>query len=391
MNVLKSQPSTIPNPPPIHLAEGVMDLADAGALGLGALPCETVELFRGVAGAGFSHHSGLAVFRDRLFCSWSCGVEAEDAAGQRVLICRVRDDGAWSRPEELVRPEGEGRCIAAGLLANDDTLTAYYTVVPGPAHNLRHPGAALFAMTSSDGARWSAPRKVASGFFIEAPLRLPGGRLVVGGEHAGRFDEHAVRMRMLYTDDPSGLDGWTEAEIHPERAEPKGLRIFDYTEPCPFVRGDGALVTTFRNYSGHLFASESRDAGATWSVPVETNFPDSMARCHVGTLPDGTVYLVNNPGPGLMNRRFLTLALSADGRTFTRAGILRSDPPPMRLPGKDKVGGWQYPCGRFWRNRLHVSYSLNKEDILVSSIALEEMTVRDTAREITGAPMPSCA
>ncbi len=351
-----------------------MDLADTGTLGLGSFPCETVELFRGVAGAGFSHHSGLAVFRDRLFCSWSCGVEAEDAPGQRVLFCRTLDDGAWSEPAELVRPaEAEGRCIAAGFLAGSDTLTAYYTEVPGPVHNLRHPGAALYAMTSRDGESWSAPRRIASGFFIEAPLRLPGGRLVAGGEHTGHFDEHAVRMKMLYTDAPSGLEGWIEAEIHPERVLPKGLRIFDYTEPCPFVRGDGMLVTTFRNYSGHLYASVSPDNGATWSVPVETDFPDAMARCHVGTLPDGKVYLVNNPGPGLRNRRFLTLALSADGSTFTRAGILRGDPPPMRLPGKDKVGGWQYPCGRVWKNRLHVSYSLNKEDILVSSIALEDL------------------
>ena len=363
-----------PSKPPFRIAKGVIDLANSQGLGLKQIPCETVEIYHAKEGASFSHHPGLIAFKDQLYCSWSGGKAHEDRPDQYVYFLRTSDGKHWSDLRVLAKPEGNDRCGAAGFLVTGNTLVAYYTLVREyPIHNLRHPETALFAVTSQDGENWSKPHKVSNGFFIEGPLRLPGGRLIIGGEHTGGFDEHKVRMRLLYSDNPDGISDWKEADIHPEKSEPKGLRIFDYTESCPFVRKDGVVVAPFRNSSGHLYASVSRDNGDSWSVPVETNFPDSMARFSTGTLPTGSNWIINNPGPERMNRQFLTISLSDDGVTFNRAWLLRGEPTAMRFAGKDKTNGWQYPSACVWKNRMYIAYSVNKEDIMVSSIALEDL------------------
>lgn len=373
----KAPPAPVTSSPeaPFRMADGVMDMENPRTLGLKTMEADTTMLYEARVGASFSHHSGLAVFQDHLYCSWSGGKEMEDGAGQVVYYRRTADGRHWSPLQVLARPEGNDRLVAAGFLVVGEMLVAYHTRVPDyPTHNLRHPGTALFAMTSQDGLHWSEPRRMAAGFFIEGPLRLPSGRLVMGGENTGTFDEHKVRMRMLFTDAPDGLSGWSVADIHPELAVPDGLRIFDYTEPCPFLRADGVVVTPFRNYSGTLYASTSRDEGASWSAPIRTNFPDSMARFSTGVLPDGRVWILNNPGPRRMNRQLLTLSLSDDGRVFDRAWLLRSEPTAMRFPGEAKGNGWQYPCARVWKNRLWISYSINKEDVAISNIPLARLT-----------------
>jgi len=244
---------------------------------------------------------------------------------------------------------------------------AYYTVANYPAHNLISPDTALFAVTSSNGQDWSEARRIDSGFFIEGPLQLPGGRLLMAGENVGEaWKSGQVRMRLIYTDQKDGLGGWKEAVISP--AEPK---VFGYTEPSPFIRSDGALVTPFRNGSGYLYASISRDKGATWSVPVQTNYPDSMARSSTGQLPNGMTYLINNPGPGKMNRSLLAIGLSRDGILFDRAWLIRGEPTTQRFKGKGKKDGWQYPNALVWKNALWIAYSANKEDIILTKIALD--------------------
>jgi hypothetical protein len=365
---------------PFRVAEGLFDLANQENLGLKTIPGEHVEVYRATEEGAyrFTHHPGLAVFQGQLYCSWSSGLGHEDRPGQRVVYSRTADGRNWTPPQVLAAPPGEqDRCIAAGLHVADDVLIAGYSVAfDYPTHNLFHDNNALFARASRDGQTWGEAVKLAGGFFIESPLRLPGGRLIRGGEHTGaRWKAHELRMRMLYTDDPSGLSGWKDAVISPNDSLPRGLKVFDYTEPCPFVRPDGVIVSAFRNSSGYLYASTSRDAGASWSVPQITNFPDATSRHAAGALPDGTVFLINNPGTGKGSspRQVLTIALSRDGIVFDRAWVIRAEPTTMRFKGKDKRDGWQYPNAAVWNGALYVAYSVNKEDLMVTRIALENL------------------
>jgi len=360
--------------PPFQIADNVMDLNNLKNLGLQTMESRMTPVYQAEPGGSFSHHSGMIVFKDRLYCSWSGGKEVEDGSGQWIYYRSTTDGEDWSDLRILAKPPGGDRFVSAGFHATPNMLVAYFTHAKEGVHNLRHPDTALCAVTSEDGEHWSEPKRLIDGFFIEGPLRLPSGRLLMGGEHV-EFDQHQTRMRLIYTDQPDGLSDWKVAEIHPELSQPKGLRIFDYTECCPFVRADGTVVAPFRNYSGHLYASTSRDEGKSWSVPVETNFPDSMARFSTGTLPDGQTWLINNPGPGRNNRSFLTLALSRDGILFDRAWLLHGEPTSMRFPGKDKTNGWQYPHARVWKDHLFISYSVNKEDVMVSRIPLKALSL----------------
>ena len=365
-------------PASLTIGEGLLDLSNPQTLGLKTVPGEHVELYHATDESGyrFSHHPGLVVFQGEMFCSWSSGRLHEDRPEQRVLYSRSVDGKKWSPPTVLAEPTGASdRCIAAGFHVVDDLLVAFYTVTRDyPTHNLFHPDNGLFARTSHDGQAWSEPRRVATGFFIERPLRLPNGRLIVGGEHVGdTWKTNQARMRLLYTDDPQGLSGWKEAAIEPAKSLPSGLKVFDYTEPGPFIRRDGVIVSPFRTTGGFLYASTSQDHGATWSVPQKTNFPDAMSRFSTGQFPDGTTFLINNPGPGVGNRSLLTIALSRDGVTFNRAWIIRSEPTRQRFVGKGKRDGWQYPNALVWKDSLYVAYSVNKEDVVLTRISLDEL------------------
>ena len=185
--------------------------------------------------------------------------------------------------------------------------------------------------------------------------------------HLDAWKNNQARMRLIYTDQKDGLGGWKEAAITPEAP-----KVFGYTEPSPFLRSDGTIVTPFRNSSGYYYASISRDRGESWSVPVQTNYPDSMARCSTGRLPNGTTYLINNPGPGKMNRGLLTIGLSKDGALFDQAWLIRGEPTTQRFKGKGKKDGWQYPNAIVWKEALWVVYSANKEGIALTRISLDQ-------------------
>jgi hypothetical protein len=370
--------------PPLRVVDGLFQITNVKTLGLETIPSERVEVFHANEKDGtYSHHPGLTVFQGHLYCSWSNGKEGhEDYPGQRVLYARSADGMNWSQHQVLMEPgRDQDCCVAAGFHVVGSTLVAYYTVKQGlPAGILLQPDSALFARTSHDGKGWSQPRRITAGSFMEAPRHLPGGRLLLGGERVGELRKtRQARMRLLYSDDPGGLENWMDATIAPENARPIGADVFRWTEPCPFVRPDGVIVSPFRNTSGFLYASISRDNGVSWSVPQKTNFPDSRARFCTGRLPDGTIYLISNPGPGPDRRRgtgkrhLLTIALSSDGIVFDRAWLVHSEPTRPRFSGKGKSAGWQYPNALVWKNELYISCSVNKEDVGLIRIALENL------------------
>jgi len=356
---------------PFCAAEGLFDRADTETLGLKTIPGEHRLLYQATADSyRFCHHPNLVEFKGELLAMWSNGREGEDEAGQRVLVSRSSDGENWSQPVPLVEPASENETyVAAGFHVAGDRLVAYFTApVPG-THNLFHPDTALHAMASDDGLAWSDPVHITSGFYIEGPKRLPCGRLLLGGETVGEaWKSHRARMRLLFTDEADGLSGWREAEIPLPNP-----RDFGYTEPNPFVRADGTVVMAFRNYTGHLFASESADNGETWCAPAGTNFPDSTSRFCVGALPSGAIYLINNPGPERMDRRLFTIAVSEDGKTFDRTWLLSSEPIEPRFEGHAKLAGWQYPHALVQDGLLYVIYSISKEDIGLTRIAVDQL------------------
>jgi len=368
---------------PLRAADGLFDLQNKQTLGLESLSSERSLVYRANGESGiYSHHPSLVVFRGRLFCSWSNGKEGhEDEPGQRVLLSTSADGTNWSTHRVLFDPRDKKNetSAAAGFHVDGQTLVAYFTFRKGaPILSLLKADNALFARTTRDGEHWSEPIRVASGSFMESPIRLPGGRLLLTGEATGtRRQVDKSRMLMLYSDNPSGLGPWKEGQIEPARSKPIGEAIFRWSEPCPYVRSDGVIVSPFRNTSGYLYASLSRDNGKTWSVPQPTNFADSRARFCTGQLPDGRTYIISNPGAGKSrrfgtgNRTLLTISFSQDGQVFDQAFVLRGERAVHRFGGRGKSNGWQYPHAVIFKNQLCVIYSINKEDIGVTRLPLK--------------------
>ena len=354
-----------PAQPPLQAAKGLFDLTQPKTLGLKQISGKHTILYRASeTGYKFCHHAQLVVFQDRCYAMWSNGVLAEDTPGQRILMCSSDDGRKWTEPKVLAEDDaGKGSCVAAGFRVHQKQLIAYYTVTGGTNFD---PQTALYARVSTDGSKWGPAQRITKGFFINPPLELSNGHLVIGGEHVGD-QRSTARMRLLVTEKADGLSGWQEAKI-----SVTDLKVIGYAEPNMFQRRDGTLVLPLRNYSGSLYASTSRDQGHSWSTPVKTNFPDSTARFALGKLPDQTVYLINNPGPERFVRQLLTISTSRDGQEFDRSWIIRNEPTKMRYPGKNKLDGWQYPHAIVWNSFLYVIYSINKEDVAVTRIPLKQ-------------------
>ncbi|MEO2023771.1 MAG: exo-alpha-sialidase, partial [Pirellulaceae bacterium] len=353
-----------PEAVPLQAAPGLFNTTDTDTLGLQKVPGQHRMIYRASeTGYKFCHHPQLVVFQDRCYAMWSNGILAEDTPGQRILYCSTSDGTNWTKPRVLTDHDaGKGICVAAGFRVHEKQLIAHYTVTGGTNF---HPATALYARLSSDGKQWSPARRITSGFFINPPLQLANGHLVIGGEHVGE-QRATARMRMLVTRSPAGLSGWRQAKI-----AVNDLKVIGYAEPNMYQRQDGTVVMPLRNYSGYFYVATSRDQGQSWSTPVKTNFPDSTARFALGKFPDQTVYLINNPGPKQFDRHLLAISTSTDGRTFKRSWIIRSEPTKMRYPGKNKLDGWQYPHAIVWKSFLYVAYSINKEDVAVTRIPLK--------------------
>jgi hypothetical protein len=259
--------------------------------------------------------------------------------------------------------EGPLNVVPAGFYVNGKTLVAYYSTVMHQ-HKI-HPSDSLFAIQSNDGIQWGAPRKLVEGFFIESPRRLQSGRILMNGQ----FNNNR-QPRLMYTDSPDGLSGWKDAAIPPFPDFEPG-----FPEPTWFRCRDGALVMLFRANRQHpwLYASTSSDQGGTWSAPVATNLPSATARAAAGNLPDGRSFVIWTPSQNF-DRIPLVIALSKDGTTFDRAWVLRRESTKIRFEGRVKINvGYQYPAAVVWKDALWVTYSINKEDIAVSRIPLENL------------------
>ena len=340
---------------------------------------ETAFLYQPSTEWTYSHHQSITFFKGRFYALWSNGRVGEDEPGQRVLISSSEDFRTWSLPRPLVDSVTDGKGIervltAGGFHHHDGTLVAYFGNY-GPNKETTH----LQAVTTTDGEHWSAVRDMGIAFCPnQGPERIASGRLIFAGNTA-----------FPYTDDPSGLTGWRMTGIYPpemaanfkddpmtfgEVAMRRGWPV-SLCEGSFFETDDRILHMLLRNvsrpYAWRLWETESRDQGATWSVPALTQFSDSNAKFHFGRLPDGRFYYVGNPLAG--SRTPLGLMLSRDGVIFDRHFILGDTPYARRKAGGSKGGEYGYPHSLVRDGHLHVIVSRQKEAIQVMRVALSEL------------------
>lgn len=435
---------------PFVVKEGLFNEADTAALGL-YYPAGivTVRMYNPAKDGTNGYNNGVVMteFNGSLYCMWQTSQQTEDAADTYVAYnsCPVTSETAitshtssttsdshWKNGIATLCPDVDASSDAFSssggwLVNNENKLVAYINTWP---KNLTDGGGYTRYMTSADGSNWSSPAELTFGggkaIFEQDPhvIELPDGtKRVVNAAHFQGSANGGLFVTPIYAPwNNGGISGWA-----------KGTSIsgsaFEYDvngtqsrqmEPSLYQKENGALVMVFRDnqeidgtYTHKLYASVSTDYGLTWTKPVLTDMPDSKSKQCAGTLPDGTVYMINNPRASI-NRSPLVITLSADGTTFTRAYLLRSgkwmnqegegyddtkghtgvwDGKHMQYPeiqterrskikndakiGALRYGGYHYPKAMVHGDYLYVSYSTNKEDVEYTRIPLSSIQLND--------------
>ena len=365
------------------------DLYDGDAQDLGLREAAGRETFMVFAPSQRSDKFSLGVqltaFRSELYTSWYSAPVHEPTVnrtdGVWTAYSRSADGTTWSEPETLFAEiVGEGWRAQSSFCTDGDTLVAYCQELSsfkggGWQRNLYR--------TTRDGRVWSEPAlltdrdgDVIGQNIMENPRRVRDGSLLAPFQGNLYRDDIAAEQHVATayrTTDPLGVSGWERVEMPLLRHEGGNSREMEHSW---YERADGSLVMAFRDISGshQVLAAESTDGGRTWSEPAETNMPDSNSMQNAGNLPDGTAFLINNP---IKHRRRvpLVLSLSADGRRFDRALLLRTqrDLQARRYEGHAKGEGYSYPCNLIWRGYLYVGYATNKEDVEITRVPLEQL------------------
>lgn len=322
--------------------------------------------------AQYNHGAVLFAFNNELYIQWQSSQQDEDAPETKILYSRSKTGRDWSKPQTLVQARSDALVTNGGWWRYGDTLVAYINVWP---NNMQPKAGYVEYISSRDGTHWSKPKRLSdakgkpvAGIIEQDLKQLPSGRILTAIHH-----QPGLIAKPFYTDDKTGLTGWMLGKMENLSHQPDISREL---EPSWFLTAAKNPVMVFRDQASsfRVLASTSSDKGETWSMPSATNMPDSRAKQSAGNLPDGRAFLINNPS-GSKNRAPLTITLSKDGKLFDRAYLLRAEAelPPMLFAGKYKRAGYSYPKSIVWNNRVWVSYAVNKEDIEVTELSIEDL------------------
>ncbi len=346
---------------------------------------------------GYSHHARLTVHDGVFYAMWSNQPHGEDSPGQFVRFSVSRDGTTWSDPRRLFPPYGEikgfhqvgphgtaaGWVVWEGRVYGVMTLTDCVGFANSDRSSMRDQQDAdhRFMVREHIGVVARRVDATDAGSSLGPIVRLPGGKVLMASEPLAKELTPANEM----------LRATAEALHHAVAARsPAGERTAVDTlrlcEPIYYRAKDGKHVCLLRDdeYSHRMYVSVSDD-GKTWPAAQPTDIPDSPSQSDAVMLGDGTVLLIGNQmaprfdNPGEIKhygRDPLMVSVSADGYVFTRAFALRTGRQKFRVPnvgGRD--GGGQYPSGLVYNGWLHVLYSMGKEDIWISSVALRDLGI----------------
>ncbi len=334
---------------------------------------ETHRIYEPMEGWSYAHGVRLAKFRGRFFAMFANCQKDEGQCGSRVVLSTSDDATTWSEPSVLMAPRsGEASDLAlfaGGFICDGSRLHAYVFGGEYPAEGLRGPNVRplkdgfayrlSWMLTTEDGVTWSEPRQTP--FWVIRPCRTPSGKWIGMGP-----------PYYPWTTEPGEPASWRKAPIDMKR-----LSLFS---PLPKLvteshlapgESGGALRMFHRTELGNIWMSESRDDAKTWSAPAPTSFRHDNSMFAFGSMPDGRVFAVGNP-VGDHKRIPLVLMLSDNGVDFPHWFMIRDEPVKRRFDGLYKGGTYGYPEVLVDGGSVYVAYSVNKEAIDISRIALSE-------------------
>jgi predicted neuraminidase len=302
-----------------------------------------------------AHASTIVETRDGLVAAWFGGT-AERNPDVGIWVSR-HDGKQWSAPVEVangVQPDGTRFPTWNPVLVQppNGPLVLFYKVGPNPREWWG------VARTSPDAGRtWSEPAKLPEGFLgpVRAkPVLMPDGKLLAGSstEHAG----WVVHMEH-YAADRAGARAWTTAALAdpifwlktPPLNDPKE---FGAIQPTILMHSPKQIQILNRSQQRVVTQAWSEDGGRTWGKMTATEIPNPSAGIDAVRLRDKRFALIYNPTP--KGRERLEIALSNDGKTWTRGVELENSSP----------GEFSYPAMIETRDgMIHATYTWQRKRI----------------------------
>ena len=283
-----------------------------------------------------------------LVAAWFGG-QRERSPDVGIWVSRKEKDG-WTQSVEVangVQPDGTRHPTWNPVLfqPRSGPLMLFYKVGPSPQ--------TWWAMlrTSTDGGRtWSAARRLPDGILgpiKNKPVQLADGTILAPTSTESDTDESSWQVHFERTSDLGKTwtataplnDGTTMAAIQPS------ILFRDR------IGGD-RLLAVGRTRQGKVFSTSSDDAGRTWTpLSLIDSLPNPNSGTDAVTLADGRHLIVYNPVP--RGRTPLAVAVSRDGRTWTRVLTLESEP-----------GEYSYPAViQASDGRVHITYTWKRQRV----------------------------
>jgi len=321
-------------------------------------------------------HNYLVWHDDRFWCIWSDGPKVEDWPTQEIKYSTSLDGLRWSAARSVTTtPDEPFAYIARGLWLRDGELLALGAHYQGkgafgPQDKKQLELVAFrFNPTKDD---WEFKGRLYENAINNfAPQLLPSGEWIVTRRDS-RFNVSVL------IGGRSALDDW-EAYPVVKVGEVKGFRP---DEPIFWPSATGSLFALFRDNGGsqRLFHASSTDHGRTWSTPVPTNFPNASSKLYSLQTSRGYRVLILNANPKI-GRRELHLAISTNGRTFTRLARLDIPSPPSipedisRITKKfsEGIASLQYPHAIERNGNLVIAFSRGKVQTEVFQVSLDDL------------------
>lgn len=312
----------------------------------------------------FLHGPALIHHKGTFFANWANSPKNENQQFETLQGRRFTEadnPGTWSRVEVIGSDlPGEDRRSHAVFMKHQGQLWTFAarfgTGVPGERFDgLRAEAFVLNEQTD----RWDSKGIVMTNCWpYDEPVRMANGSFITGGQDRDGLPVVAIS----HGDDVTKWDSVLipyEAELQPRYAET--TVGFDGERVLAVIRGGGGVA----------WVSTSDDFGRTWTQACRSNFPMPRSKAYLGKLSTGQLYLVSN----FLDRDTLVVSVGRPGeRTLSSMWRIRhgkSEPP--RFPGHAKSKQWSYPYGHEHDGKLHVVYSIGKEDCGLSVIPLESL------------------
>jgi len=377
--------SMFPVTPKMTAQESARKITNKNAKNMGKIVSRYTQVDEYDPGYTYIHHPGLAIFKGKLYASFSRAYSYEDTPGQNAAVCSMSLDnfGTWSEPTVVgpsrKLPDGtESCCLSGFLFATADRLYCFYMDKEyGPdAYDKNgkfittkgfHPQPAITSysmMTSTtDGVNWSEPVSVGIA-ANESPRQSLTGQWFAGSGN-----------KLIFCGDttPNGVFwdyvGMTEPQYQ-SSLNRGGLSLL--TEASWYQTDDYIIHQMLRSHDGYVWMSESYDNGKTWSEAYSTNFTSDTTMANFGRLPDGRFYFVGSPTYG-SSRYPLSLYLSEDGYNFDKYYTIRDERYSVKDDNWTKEGYFGYPEVLISGEYMYIHYTKRKEVAEVTRIKLSDI------------------